>query len=172
VRQSVVVDFTDSGTLVAALASLAIIIGIIGIIVPMLPGLLLCWGGVLFWALFGDAGPGRWVVLAVATVLALLGTFVKYAVPGRNLKRTGVPNLSLFVGGVLGVIGFFVLPVVGLIVGFVLGIWLAEYWRQRDGRAAWTSTVHALKATGVSMLIELATGILIAMTFAAGEAWA
>jgi uncharacterized protein YqgC (DUF456 family) len=165
-------DFTDSGTLVSALASLMIIVGIIGIVVPVLPGVVLCWGGVLLWALLGDAGPVRWVVLGVATVLAILGTVVKYAWPGRNLKRAGVPNLSLFAGGVLGIIGFFVIPVVGLVIGFVLGVFLAEQLRLRDRREAWPSTKHALKATGLSMLIELATGIGIAVVFAAGDAWA
>jgi uncharacterized protein len=166
------VDFTDSGTLVSALAALAIVVGIIGIVVPMLPGVLLCWAGVAFWAFFGDAGPAKWAVLAVATVLAVLGTVVKYAIPGRNLKRAGVPNWSLFAGGVLGIIGFFVVPVVGLVIGFVLGIWLAEQLRLRDWRAAWQSTKHALKATGLSMLIELATGIGIAVTFMFGESLA
>jgi uncharacterized protein YqgC (DUF456 family) len=163
------VDLTDSGTLISALASLAIIIGIIGIVVPVLPGLLLCWAGVAVWAIFGDAGPGRWAVLAVATALTIAGTVVKYAVPGRNLKRAGVPNLSLFAGGVLGIIGFFVVPVVGLVLGFILGVWLAEQVRLHDWREAWVSTKHALKATGLSMLIELATGIGIAVTFAIGE---
>jgi uncharacterized protein len=166
------VDFTDSGTLVSALAALAIVVGIIGIVVPILPGVLLCWAGVAFWAILGDAGPWRWAVLAVATLLAAIGTVVKYAIPGRNLKQAGVPNRSLLAGGVLGIIGFFVVPVVGLVLGFVLGIFLAEMLRLREWRAAWQSTKHALKATGVSMLIELATGIGIAATFVVGESLA
>jgi uncharacterized protein YqgC (DUF456 family) len=166
------VEPTDSGTLVSVVAAIAIVVGLIGIVVPILPGLLLCWAGVAFWAIFGDAGPGKWVVLAVATALAVLGTVVKYVVPGRNLKRAGVPNWSLLAGGVLGIIGFFAVPVVGLVLGFVLGIWLAEHLRLHDGRAAWQSTKHALKATGVSILIELAAGVSITLTFMAGEALA
>ena len=54
----------------------------------------------------------------------------------------------------LGVVGFFVIPVVGLFVGFVLGIYLAE--RRRVGQAdAWPSTKAALRAVGLSILIEL-----------------
>ena len=60
--------------------------------------------------------------------------------------------------------------VVGLLVGFVLGIWLAEYVRLKAAPAAWVSTKHALKATGVSMLIELAAGLGIAVVFLAGVA--
>ena len=51
---------------------------------------------------------------------------MKYVVPGRRLKENGIPNSTLLLGGVLGVVGFFVIPVVGLLVGFVLGVYLAE----------------------------------------------
>jgi uncharacterized protein YqgC (DUF456 family) len=159
------VDLSDTGTLVTVIAVVAVVVGLIGIVVPVLPGLLLSWAGVLVWAVFGDAGWGRWVALAIATVLAAIGTIVKYAVPGRRLKRAGVPNRTLLVGGLLGLIGFFVIPVVGLVLGFVLGVYLAEQVRLKDSGQAWQSTKHALKATGVSMLIELATGLLIAATF-------
>jgi uncharacterized protein YqgC (DUF456 family) len=149
-------------------AFVAIVVGLVGIIVPVLPGLVLCWLGVLAWALFGDAGWGRWVVLGVATLFAAAGLIGKYLLPGRNLKRAGVPNLSLFVGGVLGLIGFFVIPVVGLVLGFILGVFLAERIRLKDGRRAWGSTKAALKATGLSMLIELAAGLLVAGTYVIG----
>jgi uncharacterized protein len=162
------VDLNDTGSTITVVAILAVVIGLIGIIVPVLPGLILCWAGVLVWALFGDAGWSRWVVLALATLFMLGGTVIKYALPGRNLKRAGVPNLTLFIGGVLGLIGFFVVPVVGLVLGFILGVYLAEQIRLKDGRAAWQSTTAALKATGLSMLIELAAGLAVAVTFVVG----
>jgi uncharacterized protein YqgC (DUF456 family) len=79
-----------------------------------------------------------------------------------------VPNLTLFIGGVLGLVGFFVVPVVGLVLGFILGVYLAEQIRLKDSRAAWQSTKAALKATGLSMLIELAAGLAILATFVIG----
>ena len=86
-------DGGDSG------GRLAILAGLAGVVVPGLPALPLCWGGVLVWAVFGGAGPGRWAVFAAATVVAAGGTVIKYAWPGRNLKRTGVPTSSLLAGG-------------------------------------------------------------------------
>jgi uncharacterized protein YqgC (DUF456 family) len=162
------VDLSDTETLVTVISGLAILIGVAGVVVPVLPGVVLCWVGVLAWALFGGAGWQRWVVLAVASVLALTGVVVKYAWPGRNLKRSGVPNRTLLAGGVLGIVGFFVIPVVGLFVGFVLGVWLAERVRLGDSRLAWPSTKHALKAAGLSMLVELATAVGIALTWVTG----
>jgi uncharacterized protein YqgC (DUF456 family) len=163
---------TDTQTLVTVLCGCAIVVGIVGVVLPVVPGLLLCWAGVLVWALFADRGFGRWVVLGAATLVLLAGTVAKYLLPGRNLKRAGVPNTTLLAGGVLGLVGFFAVPVVGLFLGFALGVWLAELARLHDSRLAWPSTKHALKAAGVSILIEMAAGFAIAAAWVAGLVFA
>jgi uncharacterized protein YqgC (DUF456 family) len=162
------VDLQDTNSLVTVLSGLAIAAGIVGVIVPVLPGLLLCWAGVLGWAIFAEGGSVKWVVLALATLLAGGATVLKYAWPGRRLKRSGVPNLSLFAGGALALAGFFLIPIVGLVIGFVLGVLLAEYWRLGDWRSAWPSTRQALMAAGLSMLIELAAALCIAFAWVMG----
>ncbi|TCB96198.1 DUF456 domain-containing protein [Micromonospora zingiberis] len=154
-------SLTDTGALVAVVTALAILAGLAGVVVPGLPALPLCWGGVLVWALFGGAGPGRWLVLAAATLVAAGGTVVKYAWPGRNLKRAGVPTSSLLAGAVLGLVGFFVIPVVGLVIGFVGGIFAMERLRLGDTRLAWPATKQAVGAAGLSMLIEFLSGVVI-----------
>ncbi|NUO56171.1 MAG: DUF456 domain-containing protein, partial [Hamadaea sp.] len=40
---------------------MAILVGTVGVVVPVVPGLILSWGAVLVWALFSDAGWGRWL---------------------------------------------------------------------------------------------------------------
>ena len=145
------------------------VVGVLGVIIPLVPGVILCWTAVVVWAIFGDVeSAGRWVVVAIATVVALLGLVAKYAWPGRNLKRSGVPNLTLLAGGALGLVGFFVIPIVGLPIGFILGVWLAEWRRMGDSRLAWPSTKSALQAAGLSMLIELGTALVIAGTWVIG----
>ena len=148
------------------LVGLAILVGLVGIVVPVLPGSILILGAVLVWALEVSTGTG-WAVFAVATTLLVIGGFVKYALPGRHLKAVGVPNRSLVAGGLLGIVGFFVIPVVGLVVGFVLGLYLSELQRL-GGARAWPSTRSALRAVGLSMIIELAAGLLAAMAWVAG----
>jgi uncharacterized protein YqgC (DUF456 family) len=162
------VDLGNTADNITLLCGLAIVVGIFGAIVPLLPGVILCWLGAVVWALFVGGGWVRWVVLVVATLVALVGLVVKYAWPGRNLKRGGVPNGTLLAGGLLGLVGFFVIPVVGLILGFVLGVWLAERMRLGDSGQAWPSTKHALKAAGLSMLVELATALMIAFVWVMG----
>jgi len=160
-------DLSDSGTTVNLVAGLVILVGVLGVIIPVVPGLVLCWAGVLLWALLGDAGSGRWVVLALVTLVALVGTVVKYLWPGKRLKSTGVPTTSMLAGGVLGLIGFFVVPVVGLVLGFILGLWLAERVRLGPGQA-WPSTKSALSAVGLAMLVEFAAALGVAVVWVFG----
>lgn len=153
-------------TLTEIAVAVAIAVGLAGIILPVLPGSLLVVGAVLVWAL-DTGGSTAWVVFAVATTFVAVGTVVKYAVPGRRLREQGVPSTTLMVGGLLGFVGFFVVPVVGLFLGFVLGVYVAEH-RRVGSAAAWPSTKHALRAVGVSILIELVAGMLAAATWVAG----
>jgi uncharacterized protein len=91
---------------------------------------------------------------------------VKYAVPGRRLKAT-VPTSTLVCGGVGAVVGFFVIPLVGALVGFPVGIYLAE--RARVGTAgAWPSTRAALQAVGLSILIELVAALVATAVWVTG----
>jgi len=160
-------DLTDSGTTVNLIAGVTLLAGILGVVVPVLPGLLLCWLAVLLWAILGDADGGRWVVLALATVVAIGGTLVKYLWPGKRLKSTGVPTSSLLIAGVVGIVGFFVVPVVGLVLGFILGLWVAERLRLGPGQA-WPSTKQALSAVGLSLLVEFAAALGIAVIWVFG----
>jgi uncharacterized protein YqgC (DUF456 family) len=144
-------------TATTVLASVLVAVGLVGILVPILPGSVLVVAGVLLWAV-AEGGAVSWAVFAVATALVVAGAVVKYVVPGRRLQVVGVPPRTQWVGVALGVVGFFVVPVVGLFIGFVLGIYLAEVARV-GRRDAWPSTVHALKAVGLSILIELAAAL-------------
>ena len=161
-------DITDLGGASTVLAGVLVAIGIVGVVVPGLPGLLVVWAGVLLWAVLHDGGPARWTILALATFLAVLGTVVKYLLPGRSMRQTGVPTRSLVAGGVLAMVGFFVVPVVGLFLGFVLGVFLAEWVRLSQPGLAWPSTMSAVKAVGFSMLIELFFALTIAAVWVFG----
>ena len=148
------------------LTGLAIAIGLVGIVLPILPGSLLIAAAVVVWAVVvGETV--AWVAAALACVLVAAGQLVKYLLPGRHLKNQGIPTRTLVLGGLLGIVGFFVVPVIGLFLGFVLGVYLSE--AQRLGSAAaWPATRVTIKAVGASILIELTAGLLAAGAWLAG----
>lgn len=154
-------------TLGIVLVALVIAVGLVGIVLPVLPGGgFLVFAAIAVWAVLearADAAHATvaWVTLGVAAVFFVTSEVIKYTWPVRRMRAAEVGIWSLVAGGVLGVIGFFVIPVIGLVIGFVAGIYLGELAARHDYRRAWTSTVHALKGVALSVGVEL-TGALLA----------
>ncbi|OZC47101.1 hypothetical protein CH286_12935 [Rhodococcus sp. WWJCD1] len=154
-------------TLGEVLVGLVILVGLVGIVVPILPGTILIFAAVAVWAWL-TGGAAAWTVFAIGTILLVLSGVVKYTWPGRRMREAGVPMRSLMVGGLLGIVGFFVIPVVGLFIGFIAGVYVAEVPRHRNHSEAWRSTVHATKAAGLSILVELFGALLASAVWLGG----
>lgn len=154
---------------VSLAAGLVIAIGLVGIAVPVLPGLFVVFLGVLLWA-SEQSSPGGWAVLGVCTALMVAGYVCEYLLPGRRMRAAGVPTSTVLLGAALGVVGFFVIPVVGLFAGFVLGVYLAERARRGGHNSAWTSTRHAIGAVLTSIAVELLAGVSMTLTWLVGLA--
>lgn len=141
------------------LLGLVLLVGVAGTVLPVLPGLALELAAVFVWALVENTAPA-WSTATVALAVAIAGTVIKYLVPGRRLKAAGIPRITLYFAGGLAIVGFFVIPVVGAPLGFVLGTYLAE--RRRLGAdQAWPSTTRSLQAVVLSVGIELAAGLIV-----------
>jgi hypothetical protein len=147
------------------LVVVALVVAAAGIIVPVLPGTFLALGALLVWAIL-TGGSIAWGAFAVMALVIGAGQVLKYLLPHKSLTAAGVPGRSILVGGVAAIIGFFLIPVVGLIVGFIGGLYLAEHVRLRDWTSAKQSTWAAMKATGFSILIELGALMLAAAVWA------
>jgi len=149
------------------LVALVIFVGLVGIVVPLLPGTLLVFAAIAVWAV-AEHNVTSWVTLGVVTALLAASTLIKYLWPARRMRAADVSTWSLVAGAVLGIVGFFVIPVLGLLIGFVLGIYLTELAKRHDQRVAWTSTKHALKGVALSVGIELCGALLATAVWAAG----
>lgn len=141
------------------------LVGIVGVVVPVLPGLVLVWAAGLAWVWLDGAGPARIAVGVLLTLLLVVGTVTKYALPARSATDAGAPRSTLLLGAVGAVVGFFVIPVVGVVVGGVGAVFLAELARLHDAPTAWRSTLLVLRAVGIGMLVELATAVLMLGTW-------
>lgn len=154
---------TAQNTLIA----LVMLVGTLGIVIPVLPGLLLVWGGALIWAIERQSQTG-WIVLGVATVAYAAGLAAQYLVPGRRMRAAGVGSWTILIALGVGVVGFFVIPVVGGPIAFVAAVYGIERLRIRESGRAWEATKHALRAVLLNIGIELATAIAIMTTWLVG----
>lgn len=145
-------------------AVLLLAIGCIGIIAPVLPGSITVIAGLVIWAGVLRS-PEAWVALALGGTLAVAGLSASTVLTGTRLKRRQIPNSSLLYGVVGAVIGLFVIPVLGLFVGFAVGLLLSEMHRQKNLQMALESSWVALKAMGLGIVVELGCALLAATVF-------
>lgn len=152
------------GTTGTVIVGLIIVLGLGGALTQIYPGPAIVLAAVAVWA-FMTGGTAAWVVLAVSAVAVVVTSAGKYVLVGRRLQRAGVPGASLLVGGLVGMAGFFLVPVVGLPIGFTLGVYLWELVRGTDQVGARAAAWEAVKAQGLAILFELGG------CFVAAAAW-
>jgi uncharacterized protein YqgC (DUF456 family) len=150
------------------LVAVALVVGLVGLVVPVLPGLLLMWAAVGVWALLDGGGTWRWATFGVVTVLTAVGTVAGLALTSRRASGAGAPGWVLLVGMVGAIVGFFTIPVLGLVVGAIGAIWLAELIRLRNVRDAWDTTWAALEGYGVGTVVQGLAGVAIVIVWGVG----
>jgi uncharacterized protein YqgC (DUF456 family) len=137
----------------------------VGVLVPVFPGLLLIVGAALVWAT-DRGGVAAWGVFAVMTVMAVAGIVTASVAPARRASAGGVPGWVVMAGAVGLIVGFFAIPVVGALVGFPAGVFVAELVRHRELGPARRATWAALKGVGVGVAVQLAAGVAMIVVWA------
>ncbi len=114
---------------------------------------------------------GRLGRLIGATGLMLLNQALKPLLPPRRPGESGSapPDIDDRRGG--GIVGFFVVPVVGGVLGYVGAIFCAERLRLGSRGAAWTSVRSVMRATGYAVLVELFCCLLVAGAWLGAVLW-
>ncbi|WP_405775829.1 DUF456 domain-containing protein [Streptomyces sp. NBC_00859] len=133
---------------------LVMLLGLVGVMVPGVPGPAIVWAAAAWWALTDTTGLA-WGVLAGATAVLLLNQALRPLLPARRPRESGAPRRTVYTGGVAGVVGFFIVPVLGGVAGFIGGIYGAERVRLGSHRAGWASTRTVMRAIGTAVLVEL-----------------
>jgi uncharacterized protein len=147
--------------LLVVLTTAVMLLGMVGVIVPVLPGLLLVWLGASGLVLITASGPAGWAVVALLTLLFALGTAATIWLPAQRGRQHGVPFTSLLAAIVGAIVGFFIVPVLGLLIGAAVGLVVAEAARLRGWEPAWRSLKRVAAGYGIGVLIELAIGTLM-----------
>jgi uncharacterized protein len=153
----------------AVIASIGLMmaVGLIGTLLPLLPGLPIIWAAALIYGLLEDFSGTGAIAFTLITVLAVAGIVAGFVLPHRRVAAKGAPASTVAAGVVLGIVGFFVIPVVGLVLGAVGGVLIAERARTGDWDTAWTTTKDLLVGFGIGVAVEFATGLAMILCWVA-----
>ncbi|GEB53242.1 MULTISPECIES: DUF456 family protein [Streptomyces] len=151
---------TTSGQLnQVLLVGLVLAMGLVGVVLPGVPGPLVVWAAVFWWAAWTATLPAWWLLTAV-TGLLLTTAAARLLVPVRPEWMQDVGRRTLLAGGAGGAVGFVVLPVVGVVPGFVAGVYVRERLRLGGHGSAAAATRTAMRATGWRTLTDLTACLL------------
>lgn len=154
-----------SDDVATVLVLLAMLVGLVGTLVPILPGIALMWFAAVAYGFAVGFDALAVVVLLIVTVLTVVAVVLGIVVPKRAATASGASTRSQLVAAVGAIIGFFVIPIVGLLVGAVVGLGIAEYVDKRDWPVARASTIAVAKGFGISTLLQFATAFLILLVW-------
>lgn len=141
-------------------------VGIVGIIVPVLPGLVLVWLSGLGWAWLDGGGSTRWSVFAAMTVFFAAGAWASFILPAAQTRHA--PPKTLTVAALLGVAGFFLVPVVGGPIGFAIGVWIMNIVGGATSLEAYRMTVATVRAFGWVVAAQLGCAVAITISWIVG----
>lgn len=159
----------DDHTLLTIATAIVLVVALLGTLLPVIPGIGLMWAAALVYGLivgFDTFGVATMIFLSILTIASVALGFL---VPKRAAEEFGVQRSSQLVGLVFGVVGFFLIPVFGVIIGALAGILLAEYLDKDDMQLAWQATVATAKGFGISALIQFGLGFAMLVLW---SAWA
>ncbi|HTT12809.1 MAG TPA: DUF456 domain-containing protein [Burkholderiaceae bacterium] len=134
------------------LAAALVVVGVAGVVLPALPGIAFVYGGIVLGAWIGDfkqVGSGTLIALGV---LAAIGMAIDYAATTIAAQKAGASKQGLIgaaigtVAGIFtGLVGIFVMPLVGAAIG--------EFLAHRDalragkvGLATWLGLLAGIVA--------------------------
>ena len=126
----------ELSTILFAVSYLLIILGVVGALVPVLPGPLLIWLGVLVWAWADGFVHIGWPTLLVLAALTIISWGADLGLSLISSRRSGAGWRSIGVsilGGLVGAILLSSVPIIGTFIGAAVGsisaLWLMEYRR-------------------------------------------
>jgi len=140
------------------LAAFFMLLGIIGSFLPVLPGPLTSWFGLLILHLT-DAVPMNWTFLIITLFFALAIWLLDYIIPAIGTKKFGGSKAGM-IGTTLGlIIGLIFLGPFGIIVGPFAGAYIGELLNKSDSKtalkAAFGSFLGFLTSTFIKFIVAI-----------------
>ncbi len=136
------------------------ILGIIGAFLPILPGPLTGWVGLLLLS-FTSAVPKDWTFLGITLAIAILVWVLDYFIPAIGTKRFGGSKYGVY-GTTIGLlIGLFSPIPLGMLIGAFVGAFIGEIaFAKKNSDKALKASFGSLLGFFVSASLKFGVGLV------------
>ena len=153
-------------TALYVVGALLVIVGLAGTVLPVIPGTVLVFGGLLVAAWADDFTRVGWISLTIIGVLAAIAFAADFVASLLGAKRVGASPLALFgaaLGGIVGIFGGLVGMILGPFIGAVAGEWMARGRLKQAGKVGLGTWLGLVAAAIAKVVLAFA---MIAVFFA------
>lgn len=159
------------------LSLFCLVVGFFGSFLPIIPGTILSWVGLVIFKYTPYADFG-WTTLIICAFLVAIVQILNYFLPAYGSKKFGGSrkgvigaSIGLLVGIIFAPFGF-----VSIIIAPFLGAFFAEYIFQKRNqkealKAAFGTFVGFMMSTGLSMLLSLAFLVFVMWKLSSNAGW-
>ncbi|MDG4945339.1 DUF456 domain-containing protein [Weeksellaceae bacterium KMM 9713] len=156
---------------------LCLVIGFFGSFLPVLPGTLLSWLGLVIfkYTSFADYG---WPTLIVLGIIVLAFQAVNYVLPAYSSKKFGGSRYGVIGASIGLLVGIIFAPfgLVSIIIAPFLGAFIGEFLLNKSNtkasfKAAFGTFVGFMISTGIGMLLSLIFLVYVMWQLSTNAGW-
>lgn len=144
-------------TLLWILCAALILVGLAGTVLPVLPGTILVWGGIVLGAWIDDFTRVSMTTVVVVSVLAIMAWGLDYVAGLMGAKKAGASKQALLGAAAGTVFGLF-MGLVGVLFMPLVGAAIGEYLAQKNQ----TRAVKVGVSTWVGIMVGLIAKVVLA----------
>jgi len=135
--------------------------GLLALLIPIIPGIIIIWLAALVYGIIAGFGTAGTIIFILLTLMALGSIVMDEVIIGASSRAHGASWIAILVAVVAGIIGTFVLPPFGGLLGALIGIFIVEIIRVKDLRTALHSTRGVAIGCGGAVLAKMALGVIM-----------
>lgn len=144
--------------LLLILGFVCVVLGILGSFLPVLPGPILGWLGILL-VYFTSKIEYNWWLLGTTFIVAALMTVLDYIIPAIGTKRFGGSKYGIW-GANIGLVVGLIAPIpFGFIIGPFVGAFVGELINKSSGQNAFKAATGSFIGLMVSGLMQFVIGL-------------
>jgi uncharacterized protein len=140
---------------------LSMLVGLAGLVIPIFPGLVVIWiGGLAYGIITGFEFPA-WLIFSILTVIMITGSLLDNVIMGKQAHKQGASWVSIIMAILFGIVGTFIIPIIGGFLGALLGIFITEWIRRKNWREAINASSGLAVGCGWAIILRFGLGVVM-----------
>ncbi|GIO86712.1 hypothetical protein J25TS5_36440 [Paenibacillus faecis] len=141
------------------------VIGMAGAVYPVLPGVLAVYFAFFVYGWFFSFEPFGWLFWTIQTLIVVALLIADYAVGAWGVKKFGGSKLSVWLSTIGIIVGPFLIPAFGLILGPLLGAMIGELIRGESPKQAFKVGVGSVVGLFSSIVVKIVLQLAMIIIF-------